>query len=144
MKRIKHGLSKTQEYRSWTKMKERCYDKNHMFYSKYGGSGITVDKRWLGSKGYINFIKDMGNKPAPEYTIDRIDNTANYYPKNCRWANKKQQAANTRSAKLHKGKPIAEWARILKVSNSTFHRHVVKNGYINAINHFSTPSTDVK
>ena len=84
----------TVEYTSWLGMQQRCGNPNRKFYKSYGGRGIEVCKRWLHS--FPNFLADMGRKPSPEYSIDRIDNDGNYEPSNCQWATKSHQARNRR------------------------------------------------
>src|SRR5665647_634332 len=37
-----HGMGQSPEYKSWCKMKERCYAKNHRQYHDWGGRVIIV------------------------------------------------------------------------------------------------------
>ena len=93
----KHGYKDTSEYSAWNNMKDRCYNKNHQHYDKYGGRGINVCNEWKNS--FEEFIKDIGNKPSKEYTLERIDNNKGYYPENCKWETKSKQAYNRRKPK---------------------------------------------
>lgn len=89
-----HNKSKSSEYQTWVRMKDRCYNENAPKYSEWGGRGITVCARWRHS--FENFLADMGPRPSRGYTIERENNHGNYTPKNCVWATHKTQSRNTR------------------------------------------------
>lgn len=90
------GRELSPEFRSWTSMRARCRDPNAINYHRYGGRGITVCDRW---HSFSAFLEDMGRKPTPAHTIDRVNNDGNYEPGNCRWATAKEQIANRPSRK---------------------------------------------
>lgn len=98
---IKHGHARkgklTKEYNTWASMLDRCYNPNNDQFEDYGARGITVCERW---HEYANFFEDMGNKPTPKHTIERIDNDGNYCPENCKWDTRKNQNRNKRNNRI--------------------------------------------
>lgn len=94
--RIKVGEQRHKNplYSTYTNMKTRCYNQSNPTYARYGARGIKVCDRWLGINGFTNFVRDMGQKPTPKHSIDRIDSKGDYSPENCRWADTYTQSGN--------------------------------------------------
>ncbi len=99
-----HGATRarsmTPEYRTWISMRRRCRKIKDQDYRNYGGRGIAVCQRWL---SFDAFFADMGQRPSPLHSLDRINNDGNYEPGNCRWSTMKEQIANRRTTVLIDG-----------------------------------------
>lgn len=97
-----HGLSKHPLYKTWTQIKRRCYTHQAREYPIYGGRGIKMCDCWRKSfVAFLDYIEvNIGPRPTPRHTIDRINNDLHYEPNNIRWATKAEQAHNRTTNKL--------------------------------------------
>lgn len=91
-----HGGSHTYLYNIWAQMLGRCLNPRNKNYPNYGERGITVCERWL---SFANFRHDVGDRPTPAHSFDRINPDGNYSPGNCRWATMEVQIKNRRKYK---------------------------------------------
>lgn len=124
----KHGESwsggattRTPEYVAWINMLGRCTSPNYTGFALYGGRGIRVCERWLTS--YSAFLADMGRRPTPAHSLDRVDADGNYEPGNCRWATESQQQRNRRNNRMitafGQTKCLAEWSESTGIKRET-------------------------
>ena len=121
--RSARGMTGSRERRTWSAMKTRCYNKNWHAYENYGGRGIAICDRWLES--FESFYADMGDKPTPNHSIDRINNDGNYEPDNCRWATSSEQNRNQRMSTrntsgvkgVHWDERKSKWRAFISINN---------------------------
>jgi hypothetical protein len=113
-------------YKAWLSMINRCYCDSTPSAKNYKARGITVCPRWRNS--FKAFIEDIGPKPHPSLTLERIDNDGNYEPGNVRWATYKEQSRNKRSNRkiTVNGKTLllVEWAESAGISLTTLMRRI--------------------
>lgn len=91
-------VSEHPSYPSWVRMFSRCYNKNDIGYSIYGGRGIRVCDEW---KSFSSFANDMGVRPEGK-ELDRVDSNGRYEKLNCRWVDGHLQTINVRRRKDNK------------------------------------------
>lgn len=105
-----HGATKdrkiSSEYKAWATMLDRCYRTSHPSYGNYGGRGIAVCDEWR--HDFVKFLEDMGAKPSPKHSLDRIDNSKGYCKENCTWSTNLHQTRNRRSSLfvIYKGEQV--------------------------------------
>ena len=111
-------------------MNSRCDNSDDHSYADYGGRGIRVCQRW---QSFDLFLSDMGPRPGPGYSIERVDVNGDYTPDNCIWATKSEQARNKRNSiwiefngeRLH----IKEWAERTGIRRATLRYRYIKKGW---------------
>lgn len=132
-RRAKHGecgIVRTAEYDAWRAMKNRCYTTSNLRFHHYGGRGISVCDRWRHS--FKAFLDDVGRRPTPMHSIDRIDVSGHYEPSNVRWATRKEQSNNRQDNHRYEynGRSLTmyEWARDVGLNVGTLH-HRIRAGW---------------
>lgn len=127
-----HGLTNTRLHGIWTAMINRCENpKNNRFYS-YGAKGIKVCEKWRND--FQSFYEwAMSNGYSDDLSIDRIDNSKDYCPSNCKWSTTKEQANNKTTSRLieylGETKNAKQWADFFGVDYKYFHENLKKNNW---------------
>lgn len=91
----KHGYTRINSNRvEWNAYKNaynRCTNPKVDRYPSYGGKGVEFR-----FKSFQEFIDEVGPKPSPELSLDRINPFGHYEVGNVRWADKETQYSNMR------------------------------------------------
>lgn len=127
-RRRTHGKTFTPEWEAWRRMVSRCEKKHNPDYPNYGGRGIAVCLRW---RTFDNFLTDMGVRPSPTHSLDRINNNGDYEPSNCRWATKREQTLNRSTTQWvtfnNETRCLRDWSSRVGVSDTCI-AHRLKRG----------------
>lgn len=117
-------VTKSPTYHSFAAMHDRCYNPRHKWYPAYGGRGIEVCPEWRRGRdnpdAFANFLRDVGERPSKEMTLDRVDVNGNYQKlradgsPQCRWADKSTQRTNQRPAAEIRAVISAEDAELIR------------------------------
>lgn len=124
IKKVTHERNydrKSPLYNTYRAMLDRCYNPNSDGYEDYGGRGIYVCDEWQTYPAFEEWAYSNGWSEG--LTIDRIEVNGNYEPSNCRWADKLQQANNTRRNRFYtyNGETLTmkQWADKIGISYYT-------------------------
>jgi hypothetical protein len=85
----RHGMSKTPEHKAFLLARSRCTNPSDGAFSRYGARGIEFR-----FESFEQFLNEMGKRPSPKHSVDRIDNNGHYEHGNVRWATRFTQSQN--------------------------------------------------
>lgn len=94
-----HGLHNHILNSIWTGIKQRCYNPKNQAYKNYGGRGIYVCDEWFNSLP-VFYEWCMRNGWEEGLHIDRINNSGNYEPSNCRITTPQINSNNRRDTRM--------------------------------------------
>ena len=97
-KRVERTRMSMPEYRIWRGIINRCENPNVRGFPLYGGRGVKMCPEWRES--FDAFLGDMGSRPTPAHSVERLDPNGDYSPTNCRWATDLEQANNKRNTRF--------------------------------------------
>lgn len=115
----KHGESRrtgqSVEATIFRAAKRRCSTPSVSEYHNYGGRGIEF--RFTSIPEFLN---ELGRRPSPEHSLERIDNDGHYEVGNVRWATRKEQSRNKRNTVRFTCNEITltamEWGEVTGIS----------------------------
>jgi hypothetical protein len=121
-------MSNTPEYKAWVDMKKRCLNTGSRNYKNYGGRNIAIEPRWIDD--FAAFFADIGPRPSPKHSLDRIDNDKGYFPGNVRWALPPIQNNNRSDNRwlTYRGVTltVAQWSRRTGMPYNTLYGRLAK------------------
>lgn len=122
-----HGMSGSQEYRTWKSMHSRCKCKHPVTRRNYLDRGIKPCSEW---SDFTIFLRDMGKHPGKGFELDRIDNDKGYSKDNCRWITTRGNRINRRSTHWlefdGKKQTIADWSLEIGINPRTLSNRLLR------------------
>ena len=84
----KYGKSRL--YNIWKGMRKRCRNPKIHIWKWYGGKGVTVHHAWESFENFRAWALERGYQD--HLSIDRIDSSGNYEPRNCQWITRSENS----------------------------------------------------
>ncbi len=116
-------------YSTYRSMLGRCYRHSCGSYKNYGGRGIRVCAEWLSSFESFYFWS-LANGFSIGLQIDRINNSGDYTPDNCRWVTRKENNNNRRNNRLLEFngvlKTVSQWSDETGIKADTIYKRMNK------------------
>lgn len=117
-------------YHVWFNMKDRCKNRGHPAYKRYGGRGIKVCSEWYNN--FLAFLAWAGKDYKEGLWLDRENNDGDYSPDNCRWIKPAESRDNVRGTRritaFGETKTVSQWVKDArcKVRHDTLAMRVFK------------------
>jgi hypothetical protein len=125
---VTHDMRHSPEYSVFSGMKRRCENPNERCYPRYGGAGILCKFR-----SFEEFFDEVGRRPSPHHSIDRIDNTGHYERGNVRWATLHEQSRNKKTTlkieAFGQTKCLADWCDEFGLRYQAVWSRIVKSNW---------------
>lgn len=118
-----HGRSNTPEHNAYTRARNRCVNPNFSEYGSYGGRGIEFR-----FDSFDAFFAEIGERPDPSHSIDRINNDGHYEIGNVRWATRHEQSRNRQTTvaltAFGKTQCMEDWADEYHIPANSLHYRI--------------------
>ena len=100
--RTTHGMSYDPLYQTWLGLRTRILTSSHKFFKHYGGRGLKMESEWVDNFPAFRewVLGNLGPKPSPEFSLDRVKNHLGYLKGNLRWATQSEQHNNCRTNRV--------------------------------------------
>jgi ORF019 len=136
---IKHNESKTRLYKIWVDMRRRCNNPNRKRAKSYYLKGIRVCDEWNNWETFKEWALKNGYDDT--LSIERIDNSKNYCPENCKWIPKSEQSKNRdfNNNITYKGEThtLTDWSKKLGINRTTLSGRFIRGWTVEQA--FETP-----
>lgn len=129
----KHGKSGHTLFITWLGIKARCYNPKSTSYKTYGAVGVGMFEPWIKDfeAFYTYVVSELGDRPTPKHSLDRVDGELNYEPGNIRWATDEQQSNNRPKYNRHikfngVTKTLSIWCKELNLDYMAVYQRLYK------------------
>ena len=127
-------MTGTKLHEVWKEMLRRCKDKNPKS-SSYKRASISVCDEWQKAINFLYWALKNGYKEGLQ--IDRIDNSREYSPENCRWVTAKENANNRTNTPFltfqGERKNLLDWSLITGINRRTLYTRMRRNWNVKRI-----------